>query len=143
MREIKFRAWNKIDKKMFTVDEISWDKNGMFLGEYVFGGCKGTIHLKHCELMQYAGQKDKDGKEIYERDIIKTDYNDVYDFAYYQVVWSENEGAWDTKCLALHHKENGFKDISRGGYCTGYFSTFKNIELIGNIYENPELIGEG
>lgn len=65
MREIKFRAWNKIDKEMgipFTLDDL-----------YQAGLCQ--LKKKHEEenyiLMQFTGLHDKNGKEIYEGDIVK------------------------------------------------------------------------
>ena len=81
---------------------------------------------------------DMDDQVLYENDIIKTQYNDIYDHAYYQIVWDDDKSAFWLKCIALHHVKHGYKDISRGGYCEHYFNNKEGF-LIGNAYDNPEL----
>ena len=135
MREIKFRAWDEIRKMwhIFTLDDIVYEQA---IGVYEIS----SINADFNKAYQFTGLKDKNGKEVYEGDVIKTPYNEVYDFAHYEIVWSEEHASWYENCLALHHKEKGYKDISRGGYCVGNPTNSKEIEVIGNIYENPELL---
>lgn len=122
-REIKFRAWNEgkmVD--LLAITPLALDANmntqlalkgmsGLFLP---FGGS--------IELMQFTGLKDKNGKEIYEGDIVSHSMNDytiplsVVSFKDGMFVFSDDE---DTTEL-----------IESLDYC----------EVIGNIYENPELI---
>jgi len=126
MRKIKFRVWDKEDKEWIDV-------------EYTIVGALRNVENwdGDCVLMQYTGLKDKNGKEIYEGDVYKVEYNDTYDFAYYKVVYDSEEASFYCECVAMHHKEKGFKDISQGGYCNFCLSSRKG-EVIGNIYDNME-----
>jgi len=71
---------------------------------------------------QYSGLKDKSGKEIYEGDIV------VYDCDNFSVTW--NDGSFHA------HSEQ------EGVYDTGFWNITNNCKIIGNIYENPELLNE-
>jgi uncharacterized phage protein (TIGR01671 family) len=67
-REIKFRAWDKVHNKMVTPIALG------FLSNEVVTSDSALEIGKHCELMQYTGWNDKNGKEMYEGDIVKTNY---------------------------------------------------------------------
>lgn len=107
MREIKFRAWNGKFMEIRNFN-LEWNK-------------KNETHFhKGATLMQFTGLKDKNGKEIYEGDIVITD-----NLLKYYVFFM-----------------NGF-------YCLKSVKTnlvihkiweMDNLEVIGNIYENPELL---
>ncbi len=130
MREIKFRAWNKNKNKMYQVRGINFDNEDLWLkiNETQIMGA----NLFEVELMQYTGLKDKNGKEIYKGDILQF-YNDV-DYiikpGYAKVVFKD--GAFCCK----HFK-----------YGTEYLANMDmsdmDITVVGNIYENPELLKEG
>ena len=131
IREHKYRAWDKIINEWvyFTLEELCNE-----VGDF-------SIMKNWC---QYTGLKDKkrtkeypEGQEIYEGDVYKVEYNDTYDFAYYKVVYDSEEASFYCECVAMHHKEKGFKDISQGGYCNFCLSSRKG-EVIGNIYDNME-----
>jgi uncharacterized phage protein (TIGR01671 family) len=112
MRELKFRAWIEKEKYMAVQGEPDLETLGSFMHHY--SDCKN--------LMQYTGLKDKNGKEVYEGDILSNQYG--------------------KKDLVVFF-ENGFFGKSKTNQttynplCNGYL---KNKEIIGNIYENPELL---
>ncbi|MGM0122713.1 hypothetical protein IGI37_000078 [Enterococcus sp. AZ194] len=113
MREIKFRALDKTDKKM-----IFWNRllNGHNLRNvFMRPEMCGLI------LMQYTGLKDKNGVEIYEGDIAWDSYGEVYG----QIVFNEGKFTYDW--------ENISDDL---------FEVCEDIEVRGNIYSNPELLKE-
>lgn len=122
MREIKFRAWLKEERKMVNVETL-------FIGinRLCFGNSKTEDlffrDFEEVELMQYTGLKDKNGKEIYEGDIYHVGDKNIR----YLVVWFDS----------------GFegKQLRSTSYA-GLKSWAKDIEILGNIYENPELLGE-
>lgn len=137
MRKHKYRVWCK--------DKNEWEVSAPLLGEHgdLFRFTQNTIMPYKPEnhiVVFYTGIKDRNGIEIYEGDIIKTPYNMTYDFARYEIIFKDCE--FYASCVALHSREDGFADISNGGYCEGSLKGFQEVEVIGNIYENPELLKE-
>ena len=125
MREIKFRAWVKDRKAIFEVVLINYvTKKVTYLLERV-GDLLNIRHEKFndTELMQYAGLKDKNEKEIYEGDIFHIGSKKIL----YVVEWID---------CGLKGKQ--IKNKSWIGL--DYWKD--DIEVIGNIYENPEVIKE-
>lgn len=123
MREIKFRAWVKDRKAIFEVVLINYvTKKVTYLLERV-GHLLNIRHDKFndVELMQYTGLKDKNGKEIYEGDIFYTGSKKIL----YIVEW-----------IDCGLKGRQIKNKSWVGL--DYWKD--DIEVIGNIYENPELM---
>jgi len=123
MREIKFRAWNKAKKEML----VDWQDT--IWVEYL-----GFDGGDQWEIMQYTGLKDKNGKEIYEGDLLQNKYGRIG-----KVVWHDYSASFDTVFvrdtsldMTVDNKSFGFKD-----------SNWHNlIEVIGNIHENPVLLKE-
>ena len=118
MRKIKFRAWDKENEKMMKVSSLHLENKEISVKE------NGTFHLfRMQDLMQYTGLKDKNGKEIYEGDIYHVGDKNIK----YLVVWFDS----------------GFegKQLRSTSYA-GLKSWAKDIEILGNIYENPELLEE-
>ena len=124
MREIKFRVWHKEKKIISEVLGIDiLHKEIFFSNEDV--DCYEHVDFKNIELMQYTGLKDKNGKEIYEGDILFESFGEKY----YKVVFengsfrAEFEGDFEEYSFDLI-------DVVAQGY-----------EVVGNIYQNPELLG--
>ena len=118
MREIKFRVWWKLKKRWVKPEDltnpyvvtIDLTENG-----FTFKKNSGFIYCQYIEL------KDRNGKEIYEGDIL---FN-PYDKNNYEIIWDEMQGAFSLG-------ENGCMLRS---YCLNKFW-----EIIGNIHQNPELL---
>jgi uncharacterized phage protein (TIGR01671 family) len=110
MREIKFRIWDAFNKNW--IDAVL-DSTTLHVNEW--------FQKKNIIFNQYTGLKDRNGKEIYEGDILK--YEPLGATIYYEVFWDEANGAWKNT------KENGGNNGS-------WFDLY---EVAGNIFENSEL----
>lgn len=120
MREIKFRAWSTKDKKMYHFD----DKHLVVMGRqnrWSFGEPSWDWEMEEGTdetdgiLMQYTGLKDANGKEIYEGDVVADQYGYRFEIVF-------RDGCW-------------FAGNSEVG-----FSPKDTWNVIGNIYDNPELL---
>ena len=126
MREIKFRAWDKEKKIIGNVLGIDiLHKEIFFSNENV--DCYEHTDFKDIELMQYTGLKDKNNKEIYEGDIVKLRTN-------HGIGVVKNYDEWGAFVVEY------IKPRPLAVLGTNYYK--EDIEVIGNIYENPELLGE-
>lgn len=119
MREIKFRAWDKSKNEMKSLADLT------YLDEVISDGFEmkvNPIEKENISLMQYTGLTDKSGKEIYEGDIVEC--NDHGSKSRHLVEFSI-----DSSC------ESRFGWDSCGWYKC-------EIEVVGNKFENSELIKE-
>ena len=128
MREIKFRARDTKDKVIRDVVGISLYHETLSVdiefGKYL------QDDIKRFELMQYTGLKDKNGVEIYEGDILSTDLSRPY------LIVEFRNGAFMYQC---HDGGRNYYDFMEPANEGLKFNT-KYHEVIGNIYENPELL---
>ena len=118
MREIKFRAWIKEEKKMLPVQNLD------FLCEYADVRESYNLYLwdfKEIELMQFTGLQDEKGIDIYEGDILSLPNKDIA-----VVIWSPPR-------FILQRYRRIYQDLR-----LEHWSKYNKI--IGNIYENPELL---
>lgn len=126
MREIKFRCWDRFKQRWsnYKINDSTvyfMDKNtGVWYGSY-------NKRYKDFNLMQYTGLKDKNNKEIYEGDIVKLRANHGIGVIKYSDEW----GAFVVEYIK-----------PRPLVVLGMSYYKEDIEVIGNIYENPELLGE-
>lgn len=122
MREIGYRAWLKKDKKMVEVKSIHFGTKKIMYGYSESSHCYGNVTCKFddCELMQFTGLTDKNGKQIFEGDIVKLGTGEIR-FVFYG-------------CSSFRH-------TNYGKYAKEFDHKDKGYEVIGNIYDNPELLG--
>lgn len=125
MREIKFRAW--FDNQMYSIRGIDFSSNIFPSGSINLCGAD-FVSLKDTPLMQYTGLYDKNGKEIYECDILDCGDRIV------NVKWHEQCGQWD--CDFIRYKGK----LTSNGITNADWKY--RAEVIGNIYKNPELLKE-
>jgi len=134
MREIKFRFWDRFKKEMFAVYNLKGDSATGVLCSLDLGIEKIPCSIGNGNLMQYTGLKDKNGKEIYEGDIV------LFDADYTPI---EKEAGWLTGLIEWDQSGARFHFIYKGAIKDVWYDLVEEqdepMEVIGNIYENPEL----
>ncbi len=126
MREIKFRAWDEESKVMYPVIRMEWwvTKDGERRGiSALVGTSEETEFEGELELIQFTGLLDKNGIEIYEGDI------------------AESKGHRLIFTIEYRLSMGGFMACSEG-LLMGLGQHADILEVLGNLYENPELLEE-
>jgi uncharacterized phage protein (TIGR01671 family) len=125
MRDLKVRAWSKVEQKMLHVSSLH------FIGDSTVKEV-GTVEVC-CDsylndksgmiLMQFTGLHDKNGKEIYEGDVLRSKWGGtgivVFDDGAFQSRWDGGEVKYQLSASDIEDRE---------------------LEVIGNIYESPDLL---
>lgn len=133
MREIKFRCWDIENKKMLEVQELDYADS--YDGQPMI---RTTMYNDYFDtedmiLMQYTGLKDKNGKEIYEGDIIYCKQyigGNCVEYCIEKGYVCFNDGEF-----GLYRKQGYYQSLYK-------FKEYDyEFEVIGNIYDNPELLG--
>lgn len=126
MKEIKFRAWDKVNRRWVEAGEnllgtlIYWKNNSII-----------ATRNENFELIQYTGLLDKNGKEIYEGDIVE---------------YGGTDRGWVSSLYSgkFEVRANLISGIELVGFFDQQYTKlddfFNQFEVIGNIYENPELL---
>lgn len=136
-REIKFRAWDKKENKMQQVVQILYghEASNYPLSVDFFRSVKSRL-IKDIELMQYTGLKDKNGVEIYEGDII--DYLGTFESGDgYRGEIKFDEGVYYFMGKSKIGRKAGVISSYVG---LAHEKAYQHCEVIGNIYENSELL---
>lgn len=123
--KLKFRAWLKKEQKMDNyIDHISWLEDELYC---IGDGITYMVSAEDLELMQSTGLVDKNGKEVFVGDIIKCTRGCLHE------VYIEKEygGTYFGGMPAVY-----LKDLREG------YAWTEHEEIIGNIYENRELLEE-
>ena len=138
MREIKFRIWDKEQKKMLKPQWEDDDDRGIEGKARIHINAEGKIYFTltgyvdddgwpyevDCDIMQYTGLKDMNGTEIYEGDIVRfgKEIGFIGELQHGCYTFNRKETYWKCEPLPL------------------FSMSFRYVEVIGNIDENPELL---
>ncbi len=132
MREIKFRAWDKENKKWIDDSDIAINQEGLLFIRYE-GQCNfvpmSLTKSANYKIVFFTGLTDKKGKEIYEGDILDCIYKfDGCIKHKLEVYYNDEDAKFMLKNIGECHQPNVTKTMGN----------MTRSEIIGNIYENPE-----
>ena len=134
-REIKFRAWDRANEKMFYNPSITFGESGW--------GVNLPLVKADTQLMQFTGLHDKNKKDIYEGDILRVkaaiavsanimETEELEQEIICSVYYNNDVAGFDLKTIE--------RDTNLGGWSFYGVEDSSTMEIIGNLYENPELI---
>lgn len=133
-REVKYQAWIEPTRKMKMVTTLMFDGEGKLIGvkapDTPVGEC---VNINSVRLRQFTGLHDKNGKEIYEGDISESDG------VLYQVTWSDRGAMYGVKIIKTDSVLTRGLTFPLQPYVIEGTKEC-NFEIIGNIYENPDLL---
>lgn len=133
-RKIKFRAWDKKNLKMWPYADIDSEQTCCDFAYDIEGNSSDADMEEDIVLMQYTGLKDKNGVEIFEGDILKLyDETNKESFEIAEVKWETNGDRGD-------HYGHILGGLTVECYSSSYGIHNTEREIIGNIYESPELL---
>jgi len=147
MKPIKFKGWHVKKQRMFSAEEMARDQltlltTGQFINVHGDRTAQSTIFPENDFIpIQCIGRQDKTGTEIYDGDLLGTSNSDtekgldiwkIDDFGPTEVFWNYRYARWDYTGWTpeLHFHGNSVYEM-------------RFVSIIGNIYENPELLESG
>ena len=131
MREILFRGKQEYKNKEWVFGNLhceygETDKNGQRKIDYRILGMRGECDYVLSETVgQFTGLTDKNGKRIFEGDIAKNEYEDR-NYQYFKIFYNEKTLRWEV--------------MNKYGMRGNLHNVIGNMEVIGNIHDNPELL---
>lgn len=120
----KFRVWDKNTEDVVYVKTIDLEKDGSIGCIVDYNGI--NLDMTECVIMQSTGLKDKNGVEIFESDLVEHDDN--------------INGTWETfeACEIVY--DGDYAQFCFKNDASNFLSYYRNLCIIGNIHENPELL---
>ena len=130
----KFRVWDKNTHDIVGIKTIDLEKDGSIGCIVDFSGI--NLDISECVIMQSTGLKDKNGVEVFEGDVVKVSDGSNEEDSYISVVKNyagEGYPAFDIEAPGSWYYESNILSTIMGG-------DYETIEVIGNVWENPELL---
>ena len=126
MRQIKFRAWDE-ENGMYPVEILHFNKEG--------------IHAPYVkDVMQFTGLRDKNGKEIYEGDIVQAVYQECEGGGWISKHNVKGKVIFDTHWGVKFDCRDYTQRVAEHWGLVDSAREFRAVEIIGNVLENPELL---
>ena len=134
MRELKFRAWDNLEKRMRKVVSLHWQGDKLVSAK--LEGENEPIPIEgRLVIEKFISLKDENNKNIYAEDIVEVKHSDWTEPTIHVVKWCGDE-----KYPAFNLKPE--LDETVNNLALAAQSDFFSIKIVGNIHENPELLEE-
>lgn len=148
-RTIKFRAWLVDEKRMVDVGSIIdlRDENGMRIWPYKEDPGKNWLEGDRCEIMQFTGLHDKDGKEIYEGDVLGEEgddsVKDIVRFGEIELDRDSFDVSYAYQGFYIQYPDGGTNCLNSGkNGKVLYGANTDRMMVIGNIHQDPQLLNK-
>ena len=140
MNKLKFRAWSVKTKMMHILDPYNRD-------DYPKGTIYDLAETDYWKVMQFTGLLDKNGKEIFSGDVVRILYTDWPSNTNQNISWDEYKKSISRYGEVIFSNDFGFAEfslINESLEWTGRIAPGRHgeIEVIGNIWEHPELVNK-